>query len=166
MKIRSRPLKLANRHYYPFLLLGGFVLAVAFAMSFPEGRHIEILISIVGAFAGTTYFLYSQHTENTRLFTDLFREFNQRYDKMNAQLNGLLNVDSRQALSEEERGWLFDYFNLCAEEYLYYNAGYIDENVWRSWSNGMLQFFQNTRIAQLWEEERISDSYYGFNPTS
>ena len=164
MKIGSRPLKLANRHYYPFVLLCGFVLAVVFAMAFPEGRHIEIFLSIVGAFSGTAYFLYSQHTENTRLFTELFREFNQRYDKMNAQLNGLLKVDSRQALSEEERGLLFDYFNLCAEEFLYYEAGYIDECVWIAWRNGMRQFFRNTRIAQLWEEERTSESYYRFVP--
>jgi hypothetical protein len=56
---------------------------------------------------------------------------------------------------------LMDYFNLCAEEYLFFKEGYIHPQVWQSWCRGMLYYLRNSRIRQVWNEEMISDSYYG-----
>lgn len=161
MKSPRWPLKLANRHYYPFVFICGLVAAAATASFSPEGRHFEVFLSIAVAFAGITHFLYSQHVENTRLFTDLFREFTCRYDKLNDNLNALIN-NRKDDLGDEDRALLYDYFNLCAEEFLFYNAGYIDKLVWTAWFHGMEIFFADPRVAELWKVEEKSNSYYKF----
>jgi hypothetical protein len=56
---------------------------------------------------------------------------------------------------------LFDYFNLCGEEYLFYSQGYVYPEVWKAWFNGMEFFRPNPRIRQLWNEELKTGSYYG-----
>ena len=65
-------------------------------------------------------------------------------------------------MEPDEQKTLFDYFNLCAEEYLFYKAGYIDEEVWQSWLRGMAYFASNSRVLNLWREEIREQSYYGF----
>lgn len=95
---------------------------------------------------------------------ELFEEFNSRYDGVNESLNQILQGNNRQELTPGEINTLYDYFNLCGEEYLYYKEGYIYPEVWRAWCNGMKLFFQNKRIKGVWEKEFLTDSYYGFNP--
>ncbi len=58
---------------------------------------------------------------------------------------------------------LYDYFNLCAEEYMYFNAGCIDSRVWLAWINGMRHFAGDPEILEIWNQELESDSYYGFS---
>jgi hypothetical protein len=70
---------------------------------------------------------------------------------------------SSEGFSREDRQVLMDYFNLCAEEYLYFNAGYIDTSVWKSWMRGMKAYAAVPAIRGLWEKELQSGSYYGFS---
>ena len=53
------------------------------------------------------------------------------------------------------------YFNLCAEEHLFYKRGFIDEDVWEAWQNGMRYYFGKDVVADLWEEQN-EESYYEF----
>ena len=55
-----------------------------------------------------------------------------------------------------------DYFNLCAEEWIFREAGYIYHPVWESWVNGMRQYARDLRVAELWRKENQTNSYYGF----
>jgi hypothetical protein len=57
---------------------------------------------------------------------------------------------------------LYKYFNLCAEEYLYYTKGYIYPEVWSAWWNGMIVFCRNPRIRRIWSDELNTNAYYGF----
>jgi hypothetical protein len=68
-----------------------------------------------------TTFLYSQHLQETRLFTELFQTFNERYDRLNHSLNEIAG-SARVGLSADSQQLLMDYFNLCAEEYLYFRS--------------------------------------------
>jgi hypothetical protein len=122
-----------------------------------------LLVSGIGAVAGLTYFFYRQHLDETKLFKELFFEFTGRYEKLNDRLNMVLFGPREGDLSETERELLFAYFNLCAEEYLFYEAGYIDRQVWQSWKSGMDVFFAQPRILTLWESDRKTNSYYGFH---
>jgi hypothetical protein len=79
---------------------------------------------------------------------------------MNNRLQAILKKDG-PFLPEEEDEFV-DYFNLCAEEYMFWRAGYIDRRVWDGWRNGMRCFGRDSRVADLWNRERTSDSYYGF----
>ena len=79
---------------------------------------------------------------------------------MNATLNEI-RANDKGELKKKHRETLDDYFNLCAEEYLYFKKGYIDKEVWQAWCNGMWFFLQNERIRKAWEDEEKTGSYYG-----
>jgi hypothetical protein len=158
------PLRLHNKRRYPFIFLVGSAAAVAAWLWCPVFHRAELLVSFIGGVTGFTYFLYRHHLDEAKLFKELFAEFNSRYDILNSHLNRILTRPSEEPLSANERGHLFSYFNLCAEEYLFYKAGYIDQLVWESWYRGMDAFFKHPSIQALWDEDCKSDSYYGFRP--
>lgn len=122
----------------------------------------SFLSSAIGAVLGLSYFVLKQHLDETRLFKELFSAFNARYDAMNADLYAVRDAPEDQPLTREEIMFLYDYFNLCAEEYLYYRKGYIYPEVWLAWHNGMKIFCKSSRIRKLWEKELQTNSYYGF----
>jgi len=111
---------------------------------------------------GFVAFLYTQHLQQSRLFKELFTEFNQRYNELNEGLNDIRGRPEGAPLKPEDTKTLFDYFNLCGEEFLFFRAGYIDLDVWRSWCHGMQEFMNDPEIRRLWEDELKSGSYYGF----
>jgi len=155
--------RLSNRRWYPwvFLLLCTVFLLLAYELG---GRQLKIewVVSVLGGAGGLTTFLYSQHLQETRLFTELFHVFNERYDRLNQRLNELAS-SAGTGLSTDSQQLLMDYFNLCAEEYLYFRSGYIDDDVWRSWTRGMRVYAQVPVIREIWERELASGSYYGFS---
>lgn len=95
------------------------------ATVFREPSEPKLLATGIGGVAGFTYFLYRQHLDDTKLFKELFAEFNARYDTVNDDINAILSGPTDGALSAREKDRLFSYFNLCAEEYFFYKAGYI-----------------------------------------
>ena len=159
----THPLNLSRRSYYPLLIILFFLAIALVAYLFiAEAKIPEFFIPAILATAGFGYFLYAQHLHETKLFSDLFRQFNERYDRLNGNLNKILERPTTTMLSLEDRQVLYDYFNLCAEEYMYFKAGYIDAEVWKSWRNGMKIYAKNTSIRSLWSEELKSGSYYSF----
>ncbi|CUJ32621.1 Uncharacterised protein [Achromobacter aegrifaciens] len=70
---------------------------------------------------------------------------------------------NEQDLSPEERNLIVDYFNLCAEEYLFYQQGYIPEKVWRSWCRGMLWYLKQHPFKDVWNDEFKTESFYGLS---
>jgi hypothetical protein len=156
-------LTLHNRTRYPYIFLLVVVAVVALCL-FVAPHRPELLVSVLAAVAASAYFFYRQHLNETKLFKDLFVEFNARYDALNDDLNTILFGPADGSLSPHERERLFKYFNLCAEEYFFYKAGYIDQQVWDSWYRGMGVFFKHPRIQALWEQDCTVDSYYGFRP--
>ena len=157
-------LRLHNRRWYPFVFVILFALVIAAWSTLPAVHRPELLLSGIGGVAGFTYFLYRQHLDEAKLFKELFAEFNRRYDALNNDLNAILFGPPEGLLSADERDLLFGYFNLCAGEYLFYKAGYIDQRVWESWCRGMKAFFKHPRIQALWEQDCKSGSYYDFRP--
>jgi hypothetical protein len=154
---------LARRSRYPTIFLVTVAaLATGIQLIVPTVKQAEAYLPAVAAAAGFAYFLYNQHLQETRLFTELFKQFNAKYDSLNERLNSIAMDSQATVLSSEDRQVLFDYFNLCAEEYLYYKTGYIDIEVWKSWCNGMRQFATARHIRDLWESELANGSYYEF----
>ena len=157
-------LRLHNRKLYPLVVFIGSAAVFVAWLDFPAFHRSEILVSAIGVVAGFTYFLYRQHLDEAKLFKELFAEFNGRYDALNDGLNAILFGPHDGSLSADERERLFSYFNLCAEEYFFYKAGYIDQHVWESWYRGIKVFFKHPRIQDLWDLDCKADSYYGFRP--
>ncbi len=118
---------------------------------------------MLGGIISFTFAVQKQQLEEVRLFKELFKEFNERYDNQNDDLNCIPNQPADEPLSPNEKKILFNYFNLCGEEYLYFKRGFIYPEVWQAWKNGMIIFQKNLRIKKLWDEELKTGSYYGLN---
>ena len=121
------------------------------------------LVAIEAGVVSFALGLQKQQLEEMRLFKELFETFNKRYDSQNEELNGIFRHPPETPLTEHEIDALFNYFNLCAEEYFYFKEGFIHPAVWQAWKNGMKYFRQNPRIKLRWDEELRTDSYYRLN---
>jgi hypothetical protein len=120
----------------------------------------EIVGGIVVTFLGFIHFVQRQKREEIRFFHELFTDFNRRYDQLNEHLDAF---DKAGTVEGVGRANVIDYFNLCAEEYLYFREDYIYPEVWASWCRGMLQYLDkpNQPMRQLWDIEVNTGSYYG-----
>ncbi len=149
------------KFYAPIILAGFILLITLFLISDKSKDDISLFVTVAAGLIGFFYFIQKQQLEELELFKELFTEFNARYDKLNDSLNRVASEESNKPLTEEEKSTLNDYFNLCAEEFLFYRKGYIYDEVWRAWSNGMSFYVANKRIGEMWKEEEKTDSYYG-----
>jgi hypothetical protein len=135
------------------------VLALSFSRR--DDQRLSTAITLLGTVGGMIVFFYVQQARDIQLFRELFREFNERYGKLNDRLNEICNSD--RDLTGSERRVLCAYFDLCAEEYIYFAAGYIDSRVWYAWVEGMRYFARHYQIRNFWEDElKKQKSYYGF----
>lgn len=132
---------------------------------FQPRNAFEFLVTVVGTAAAFVHFLYAQHHQGTQMFVSLFDKFNKRYDDLNEKLNDIASRPACSPLTTAHIHTLYDYFNLCAEEHLFYETGYIDEKVWQAWILGMKHFAKDPDIRRLWGDEISSGSYYHFNLT-
>ena len=150
--------------YYSILSITAFLLAfLLLTFGFLDWKA---LIIIEGGILSFAFSVQKQQLEEVRLFKELFSKFNERYDAQNDNLNHIYLRHQRNpelAFDESEIVALFNYFNLCAEEYLYFKQGFIYPEVWQAWKNGMKFFRQNHKIQKLWDEELKTDSYYGLS---
>lgn len=143
------------------VVLASVLIAVAIGV-----RDWAGVASLAGVALSFVYFYQSQRLEQTRLLKELVTDFNARYDRLNEVLNRIVEQGNTMGSHEERsmRAYLDDYFNLCAEEYLFFKRGYIPVEVWESWQRGMRTFYQSSpQIADRWEQELRSGSYYGFD---
>ena len=147
--------------YYVVIALVLFLATVVLVMLAYDSVDLEIIVTIIGVILSFVYFVQKQALEELRLFKELSTEFNQRYDRLNENLNRILLGDPDDELTAEELDVLNDYFNLCGEEYLFFKKGYIYPEVWKAWMNGMKIFYQDERIREFWLKELETDSYYG-----
>lgn len=161
--LTGTPFALGNRKYYPLIFFIVSLLLVGVICKYlAVPKLIDYLFPAIAVAAGLTYFLYNQHLQQTRLFIELFREFNKKYDSLNDKLNQIAKNKDSILQSTENQQILFDYFNLCSEEYLYFKTGFIDPEVWLSWKKGMRYYSKIPHIRKIWEIELLSGSYYGF----
>jgi hypothetical protein len=143
-------------YQYSGLLLTFLVFAMLGIVLSVVDTQRTLALTALGTVLSLAYFFQKQKLDETKLFKELFVEFNTRYEK----LSGALDRLDPDAIKK--------YFDLCAEEYLFYSRGYIHPDAWRAWLNGMRFVFSQEKVKTLWDEEkaRILDaagsSYYGF----
>ena len=147
--------------YYSWIALIAFVLVGILAAASGKAIDWRIFLLSLGTILSFVYFMQRQKLEELKLFKKLFTEFNKRYDELNEGLNRIIGTSPNAKLTRQDRDLLYDYFNLCGEEYLFYKQGYIYPEVWKAWRNGMQIYFRNKRVKKLWGEELKTGSYYG-----
>ena len=153
-----------NRHFifrnywWIALAIGGGTALLAFQVGGDE--RVGLVGAVIAGTLGFCYFVQQQKLAETSLFHQIFTSFNARYDQLNGPLAALL---SERDLTTEQRSLIVDYFNLCAEEYLFYQQGYIPRQVWRSWCRGMAWHLKRHPFKDVWNEEMRSESFYGLS---
>jgi len=150
------------RQYWWLILLTA-VGTIAVVLATSPKLEWQLLLGIVGSALSAIYFVQKQKLEEMHLFKEIFTECNKRYDNLNERLNAIEARNNDEPLSTEEINTLNDYFNLCAEEFLFYQSGYVLPIVWVSWRKGILSFMRSKRIWEHWKRERESGSYYGLD---
>lgn len=103
-----------------------------------------------------------------QMLLEFFRDFNSKYDQLNETLYWLESRGKSynyNQLTEKQTRYtnLMDYFNLCAEERFWRKKGRIPDDVWRSWSKGMVYWFKEVKIVRdAWEIELTKQGYESF----
>ena len=154
------------------MLLGALGFAAILSASFFATDFIPTFAAGIATLLSAVAYFSSRHHQELDIFRALFKEFNERYDKLNERLNEIrLRPPGEQLKAEKgadnktDKDVLCDYFNLCAEQYMYETAGYLDERAWKAWRKGMKYFAADCEIRTFWEQElqEQEDSYYGFS---
>lgn len=150
----------SRRSQWPwFVLVTIVLLALLPALPDPYGGS-EVLVAAVGGLWALAFYMHQRHAEDAAFLKELMNDFNARYNGMNDGLQS--SVRNSGEFSEAQELKFIDYFNLCAEEWVFKEMGYVPPRIWEAWENGMRQYAQDKRVARLWERERASTSYYGF----
>jgi hypothetical protein len=153
-----------HEHHIAILFITALIAVAVGVYLYYKAADWKYVATLVGSLISFVFVVQKQTIDEAKLFKELFIEFNKRYDALNAKLNGIKREENRPLYEIEGAvDTLFDYFNLCAEEYLFYKRGFIYPEIWESWVKGMSAYFGDSRIRSLWSEERKTESYYGFD---
>ncbi len=131
--------------------------------------NLNLFFGSLGSIATSYYGVLKIKIEKDILFKELFGSFNERYDdKMNDLINDLKRNEDRELNKDKgEENLIIDYFNLCAEEYLWKKKNRIPKDVWIAWRAGILENMKIRQIKEVYEKEILSEtgklSYYGLS---
>lgn len=120
----------------------------------------ETQVTVIGLALGFFYFIHQQKLQEAQFFQRLFTDFNQRYDELAEELDIAINepklIEANKVINR--------YLNLCAEEYLMYQRGYIPNEVWDTWRMGMRKYLNNQNVKSVWLGMKYSGgkSHYDF----
>ena len=143
-------------------MIGRF-LAMKFLHDSAE-KESAVWVTIASLAVTATYSMVQNRRDHHKIFCELFEKFNKRYDDLSEGL-GRVERNHDPQFIEKHRATLVRYFNLCAEEYIQYNKGYIPEPVWAAWLGGMCHYWTKQHIHVEWSRELRENpgSYYGFS---
>lgn len=143
-------------------------LVVACLLLYFRKIEAQIFIGIVASIIAVYFGLLKQKIDHDRMFKELFESLNCRY---NGDINDIFNELRRNPekkiddIKGNEVNLIIDYFNLCAEEYLWFSKGRIPKDVWKAWKIGINENLKIAQIKVLYikEMESSSESYYGLD---
>lgn len=123
---------------------------------------------IIGSISIVISFLFGRQKnriEKDRLFKELFESFNNKYNNKLNDIFTQLRLGVVKEINEDEKLLIIEYFNLCAEEYLWYTKKVIPNPVWKSWEAGMKENIKIPQILKIYKTEMenvdTKISYYG-----
>ena len=154
------------KKFIDIICINVLTLLIGLLSYYTLGKKTEVLTAIIVAGVSISYGVRQLKIENDKIFKELFTYYNKKYDeKFNDELSRIeqktiLNKDYE--LTEIETKLIIDYLNLCAEEYLWFQKGRIDNSVWLAWENGMKYYLKIEPIKKCFEKEKAQkNSYYG-----
>ena len=145
--------------HYVWIAIAVAAAGIALVVTLRVPNRESLIASTLGTALAFCYFVQKQKLDELKLFNDLFSAFNNRYEVLSTKLEEI--YEGEETSDTELKKTLVSYFNLCGEEYLFFDEGYIHPNVWKSWCRGMLYYLRRDRIRGAWDTEVVSGSYYG-----
>ena len=147
--------------YVVLMFLFMFLPSIFKQIPLTPNMQLGLMALVTTIFIG---YLNFQQTQD-RLFKDLFREFNERYDKLNDHFEVLKRYQGDFSIIDIEQTHLklvVDYLNLCAEEYFWFEKGRIDPQAWESWKAGMKTWADVPIVQIVFHNEMATwtSSYY------
>ena len=144
------------------LLLSFLVDCILFYYKVFEGQVFAVIFASIV----TTYYAFlKQKIENDKIFKDLFESFNTKYNgETNDIFNELVrNPEKRiEEIKPNGENIVIDYFNLCAEEYLWFSKGRIPKKVWDAWKCGIIANINGIRQVKVLYKKEIENSEQSF----
>ena len=157
----NNPIRVFFFKYFSLIIsLLSAVACLAIYLGDRNGIAPNALITIVGSALTITFLVQKQRNEELQAFQQLFMKFNERYSDIHPAMQRVINA-SADSVSVETFQTLESYFNLCAEEYLFFCEGKILPRVWRAWCTGMVEYLKHDRIRSYWERQQGINSHYG-----
>lgn len=146
-------------------IIASIIFLIVIGLSYYSMIDNKLLLGILVSIASIYFGLLKYKIENDKIFKELFTDFNNKYDsKFNDLINELKN-DDRRELNQKEINLIIDYFNLCAEEFLWRQKGRIPKIVWTAWLSGILENMKIKQVRKVLKNEIASEngrkSYYG-----
>lgn len=135
-----------------------------------EAVIISGILGGCGLLITLTYNYKNTQLANHKMQKELFTEFNKRYNDLNDDLNLLSNSSlahfTAWFLPEDQiriKATIYDFFNLCAEEYYWHKKKRIPTKVWISWEKGMNDIYNRSEVIQkMWDEECQNGSHISY----
>lgn len=143
-------------HYWWLLVVA---ISGTVATLLARDESVTTIATVIGALLSVAYFLQQQKLDELRLFREIFKECNSRYNELNDYLAVIAKKEPEE-LEDTDRLKVIDYLNLCGEEYLYFKRGYIEPSVWQAWHNGMKCVVSAPAINHIWQQEKKNGAYY------
>lgn len=158
MKTNRSLAKFLSRNLTPILLYAtGIGIALFIIPILVKENFITSQLAVM-ALCTTLFFGYLnyQHTQD-RLFKDLFKEFNERYNALSDQFQRLEEKYPAEVklsdVANEDLKIIISYLNLCAEEYFWFDRGRLDIGAWESWKSGMGTWAKLPVLKVVFEDE-------------
>ena len=86
--------------YYGWIALVAFASAIGIAWINGAQTDWKVILGILSAALSFVYFVQKQKLEELKLFKELFKEFNERYDLLHDDLNGLLLDKTKKEITD------------------------------------------------------------------
>ncbi|EAZ83052.1 hypothetical protein [Algoriphagus machipongonensis] len=152
-----------KRNIISFITLIAFILVLILYSI--ERIEFNLFIGSLGTIVTIYFGLIRFQIENDKIFKELFTSFNGKYDEKFNDLINELKTDPDKTLEQGEINLIIDYFNLCAEEYLWFSKGRIPKSVWRAWKSGIIENLKIKQVMDVFEVETSTKegeiSFYG-----
>jgi len=129
-----------------------------------------VIIAVVAICLTYRHHKHSRKIANDKMQMELHTKFSDEFEKLLPNLLVLIDSELPQnnlSYGEEQEAintlTIRKYFNLCAEEFYWYDRGRIDKEVWNSWRNGMNDFYSMSPLMQqLWEDNSKNGGYKAY----
>lgn len=142
-----------------------------------------ILVGVIAAVIAVRFEHKKTYLEDQSFRRDIFFKYNEKYNDLNDALEVLLKIEleddtiqrfyggkplyqvweqyTDDPKNEDKVKKVFDYINLCSEEFYWYKKGFIEEDVWVCWKKGMQKWHEELLLMQvIVERERNKKSVY------